>query len=137
VGVFGKSDKQSKQSNGTTIIAQGTTIKGGLDVQGSIFIDGRFEGIVVASENVTIGKTGEVLGEIRTKNLTISGFIDGLFDVENMNILSTGRVIGRIQYDELTIEPNGIFEGEGKKKNSTLSSQYNSLEINQTYQIES
>jgi len=42
-----------------------------------------------------------------------------------------------MQYDELSIEQNGIFEGEGKKKNSTLCSQYNKLEVNETLQIRS
>lgn len=137
MGIFGKSNKQTKQNSGTTIIAQGTTIKGGIDVDGSIFIDGRFEGIIVASENVTIGKTGEVLGEIRTQNLTVSGFIDGLFDAKNVHILATGKVIGKIQYEDLTIEQSGTFEGEGKRKNSTLCSKYNSLEMRETYHIES
>lgn len=138
MGIFGKSNKKTKQNNGTTIIAEGTTIKGGIDTQGSVFIDGRFEGIIVSTENVTIGKTGEVLGEIRTKNLMVSGLIDGLFDVDNVHILTDGKVIGKIQYEELTIEPKGTFEGEGKKKNSTLCSKYNTLEIKEeTQQIES
>jgi len=102
-----------------------------IDTKGSLFIDGRFEGIIVASQDVTIGKNGEVLGEIKSKILTVNGTIDGLFDVEQVNILSSGHVIGRMQYDELVIEPNGVFEGEGKKRNSTLSSKYNKLEINQ------
>ena len=67
MGIFGKSNKQPKQTNGTTIIADGTTIKGGIDTQGSVFIDGRFEGIIVSTDSITIGKTGEVLGEVRTK----------------------------------------------------------------------
>jgi cytoskeletal protein CcmA (bactofilin family) len=102
-----------------------------IDTKGSIFIDGRFEGIIVATQDVTIGKNGEVLGEIRSKILTVNGMIDGLFDVEQVNILGSGRVIGKMQYDELIIEHNGIFEGEGKKKNSTLSSKYNKLQVNQ------
>ncbi len=132
MGIFSRASKQSKQQTGTTVINSGTTLKGMIDTKGSIFIDGRFEGIIVATQDVTIGKNGEVLGEIRSKVLTVNGMIDGLFDVEQVNILSSGRVIGKMQYDELIIEHNGIFEGEGKKKNSTLSSKYNKLQVNQT-----
>ncbi len=135
MGIFSKANKQPKLQTGTTVINSGTTLKGMIDTKGSIFIDGRFEGIIVATQDVTIGKNGEVLGEIRSKVLTVNGMIDGLFDVEQVNILGSGRVIGKIQYDELIIEHNGIFEGEGKKKNSTLSSKYNKLEINQEYLI--
>jgi len=135
VGIFSKTNKQPKLQTGTTVINSGTTLKGMIDTKGSIFIDGRFEGIIVATQDVTIGKNGEVLGEIRSKVLTVNGMIDGLFDVDQVNILGSGKVIGKMQYDELIIEHNGIFEGEGKKKNSTLSSKYNKLEINQEYLI--
>jgi len=137
MGIFNKTNKKPAEKTGTTIISNGTTMKGMIDTKGSVFIDGRFEGIIVASQDVTIGKNGEVLGEIRSKMLTINGIIDGLFDVGQVNILGSGRVIGKMQYDELSIEQNGIFEGEGKKKNSTLCSQYNKLEVNETLQIRS
>jgi len=101
-----------------------------IDTKGSIYIDGRFEGIIVATADVTIGKDGEVLGEIKSKNLTVNGLIDGLFDVEQVTILESGKIIGKLQYDELVIEQNGVFEGEGKKRNSTTSSQYNKLQLN-------
>jgi len=136
MGIFGKNDKQPATKTGTTIISNGTTLKGVIDTKGSIFIDGRFEGILVASQDVTIGKNGEVLGEIKSKVLTVNGIIDGLFDVEQVNILGSGRVIGKMQYDELVIEHNGVFEGEGKKRNSTYSSKYNQVEINELNKLE-
>ncbi len=131
MGIFSKVSKRSEQQDGTTVINSGTSFKGMIDTKGSIFIDGRFEGIIVATQDVTIGKNGEVLGEIRSKVLTVNGMIDGLFDVEQVNILGFGKVIGKMQYDELLIEQNGVFEGEGKKRNSTLTSKYNKLEINE------
>ena len=87
MGIFGKSNKQTTQQAGTTIIDNGTTFKGMIDTKGSIYIDGRFEGILVASKDVTIGKNGEVLGEIRSNILTVNGTIDGLFEVDQVNIL--------------------------------------------------
>ena len=135
--IFNKTNKESEEQAGTTIISSGTTMKGMIETKGSLFIDGRFEGIIIATQDVTVGKNGEVLGEIRSKVLTVNGIIDGLFDVDQVNVLGSGRVIGKLQYGELTIEPNGIFEGEGKKKNSTITSQYNKLEINKIMQLES
>jgi len=130
MGIFGKSNKQSKSDNGATIISQGTTIKGGIDTKGSVFIDGKFEGIIISANSVNIGKTGEVVGEIRTKNLIVNGVIDGVFDVTDIHILSDGKVFGKLQYEDMTIDHNGIFDGMGKKKNSTFNSKYDSLEIN-------
>ncbi|MEA3553361.1 MAG: polymer-forming cytoskeletal protein [Campylobacterota bacterium] len=136
MGIFSKSNKKSKSGNGTTIIGKGTTIKGGIDTEGSIFIDGRFEGVIVAQKSVTIGKTGEVLGEIKTKDLIVNGLVDGMFDIKNITILETGKVIGKMQYEELIIEKNGIFDGIGKQKNSKLNSQYSKLEIKKKNKIE-
>jgi cytoskeletal protein CcmA (bactofilin family) len=137
MGIFNKANKKPTKQTGTTLISNGTVMKGMIDTKGSIFIDGKFEGIIVATEDVTIGKGGEVLGEIRAKVLIVNGMIDGLFDVGQVNILGSGRVIGKMQYDELIIEQNGIFEGEGKKKNSTMCSQYNKLKVTEKPQIES
>ena len=136
MGIFGKNDKRPTQQTGTTVIDSGTTFKGMIDTKGSIYIDGRFEGIIVASNDVTVGKNGKVLGEIRSNVLTVNGVIDGLFEVEQVNILGSGRVIGKMQYNELIIEQNGVFEGEGKKKNSTFKSKYNRLELNDGYYVE-
>ena len=136
MGIFGKTNQKSTEKIGTTIISNGTVLKGIIETKGSIFINGRFEGIIIAQEDVTVGKEGEVLGEIKTKTLTVNGLIDGLIETDKINILSSGRVIGKLKYDDFVIEKNGIFEGEGKKKNSTLSSQYNTLEVNKIEQIE-
>ena len=136
MGIFSKNDKKTTHNTGTTIISIGTTIKGGIETEGSVFVDGKFEGIIVAAQSVNIGKTGEVLGEIKTQNLIVNGLVDGLFDVENITILETGKVVGNMHYEELVIEKNGLFDGVGKKKNSKFSSKYNSIELNEKEQIE-
>ncbi len=129
MGIFGKSNKQSKQNSGATIISFGTTVKGGLNTEGSVFIDGKFEGIIVSTGHVNIGISGVIIGEIRAKNLTVSGIVDGVCDVEHINILSSGKIIGKIEYTELVIESNGIFDGIGKKKEPFTTEQYDSLEF--------
>ena len=73
MGIFNKTDKKPTKKTGTTVINTGTTMKGMIDTKGSIFIDGKFEGIIVATEDVTIGKNGEVLGEICAKVLIVNG----------------------------------------------------------------
>ena len=132
MGIFSRTNKQPESKVGTTVISEGTFIRGGIDTAGSIFIDGKFEGVIVAGESLTIGKTGEVIGEVRTKVLTVSGMLDGLINVENVNILESGKILGKMQYQNLSIEQNGIFEGEGKMKNSTLTSQYKTIDTYET-----
>jgi cytoskeletal protein CcmA (bactofilin family) len=136
MGIFGKSNKQSSTTpNGTTVISEGTFIKGGIDTSGSIFIDGKFEGAILAANSLTIGKTGEVIGKIKVATLTVSGLLDGIINAEDVSILETGKILGTMQYQNLTIEKNGIFEGKGTMKNSILTSKYKSIEEPQFHEL--
>jgi len=127
VGIFGKSDKQSSEQNGATIIPYGTHLVGGIDTKGSIHIDGKFEGVIASASYISIGKTGEFYGKIEANSISVSGFLDGHIDCVEMNILSTGKVIGELTYERLVIEPNGIFDGKGKRKNLNIVSRYDEV----------
>jgi cytoskeletal protein CcmA (bactofilin family) len=129
MGIFNINDQQAKAGAkaGTTVISDGTLIRGGIDTTGAIFCDGKFEG-GISADSLTIGKSGEVVGDIKVTTLTISGTIDGIIDAEDVHILENGKIIGKMQYDTLTIDKNGIFEGEGKMKNSNLVSKYKNLD---------
>ena len=127
MGVFSKSDKQSS-TNVTTIIPQGTCIIGGINAKGTVLIDGKFEGVILDAEIISIGLTGEVIGDIKANDLIVNGLFDGKIDCDKIQILSKGKVIGEIRYNELEIEKNGQFEGNGIKKNSQLKSRYNEVE---------
>jgi len=127
VGVFGKSDQQSSQQNGATVIPYGTHLIGGIDTKGSIHIDGKFEGVIASASYISIGKTGEFYGKIETQGISVSGFVDGNIDCEEMTILSTGKVIGDLTYEILTIESDGIFDGNSKRKNFSIESRYDEV----------
>ena len=127
MGIFGKSDKQSSEQNGATIIPYGTHLVGGIDTKGSIHIDGKFEGVIASASYISIGKTGEFYGKIEANSISVSGFLDGHIDCVEMNILSTGKVIGELTYERLVIEPNGIFDGKGKRKNLNIVSRYDEV----------
>ncbi len=124
MGIFNKHDKNPKPTTNSTIIAEGVIIKGGIESNSSVFINGKFEGVISVTETLTIGKNGEIIGEIICKDLIVNGTIDGIINAENIHILDIGKIFGKIQYDNLEIEKNGIFEGEGKKKNSDFKSKY-------------
>jgi cytoskeletal protein CcmA (bactofilin family) len=124
MGIFNKNDEETKQQASSTIISDGVFIKGSLETTGSIFINGKVDGNAVVGETLTIGKTGEFIGDITCKNLVVNGTIDGIVSSENIHILEIGKIHGNIQYDNLEIEKNGIFEGQGKRRNSKFKSKY-------------
>lgn len=128
MGVFNKSNKNSSANNTATIIAEGTCIIGGISTKGTVHIDGKFEGVILEADVISIGVNGEVIGDIKAKNLVVNGLLDGKIDCNEVQILSRGKVIGDMMYNELIIEPNGKFEGRGVRKNSDLKSRYNEIE---------
>lgn len=127
MGVFSKTNQGSTQA-GATVIAKGTCIIGGISTEGTVHIDGKFEGVILEADEISIGKTGEVIGDIKTNNLVVSGLFDGKIDCNVIQILSTGRVIGEITYHDLVIEEDGKFEGRGVRKDSDVKSRYNEIE---------
>lgn len=129
MGIFDRDDKTSQCKPGATVIAQGSYIIGGINTEGPVTIDGKFEGVILDADVITIGKRGEVIGDIKANNLIINGFFDGKIDCNEVQILASGKVIGEMRYNHLVIDPNGSFEGLGYKKNSNLKSKYN--EVNQ------
>lgn len=127
MGIFNQADQQSTQT-GATIIANGTTIIGGINTGGTVHIDGKFEGVILEADLISIGTTGEVIGDVKAKTIVINGLFDGKIDCESIQILSKGKVIGDISYTELVIEEDGKFEGHGVRKGSELQSRYGEIE---------
>ena len=129
MGFFGKSNKHPKQENGTTMINTGTSIKGAIQTEGSLFIDGEFQGGIVAQGTITVGVNGKVIGEIKVDDIVINGLVDGIIYAKNVTVLASGKLLGKVQYENLKIEQNGVFQGEGILKDSNLVSQYNNIEV--------
>ncbi|AXH08864.1 hypothetical protein CP960_01125 [Malaciobacter halophilus] len=128
MGIFGKTNKRTQQNSGATVIAAGTCIIGGISTEGTVHIDGKFEGVILEADVITIGQTGEVIGDIKANNLIVSGLFDGKIDCNEVHVLSSGKVIGEIKYNELVIEEDGKFEGQGIRKGSKLTSRYGEIE---------
>ena len=118
MGLFGKSNQPELpvESTKTTIISEGSFIKGDLKFSGSVHVDGEIEGTIVCEQILTIGKTGKILGTIQADKLIISGFVEGEIDCNVLEVLTGGKFIGEAQYNEIMIEHHGAVEGTLKAK---------------------
>jgi len=77
-------------------------------------INGEFDGTLVTTAEVVIGKTGYVTGELKASRLIVAGEFKGEYRGDFIDILPSGKVFGEINVKNIIIEPNGIFEGESK-----------------------
>ena len=57
----------------TSILAHGCTFKGEVQIQGIFRVEGEFDGTVRTPEQLVVGKTGLVRGDIQVKNAIIGG----------------------------------------------------------------
>ena len=120
MAIFNNGDDAPTQNNNTTIITEGSFIKGEMTLDCNLYIDGEFEGSIKSKKLVTIGKSGKVRGEIHTHHLVVQGLVEGSVDSNRLEIMAAGKVLGSILSGELIIEAKGHFEGESKIKNKEL-----------------
>jgi len=112
--------KNESQLN--SIIGEGSIFKGKFYINGSLQIDGRFEGEVKTRDHLIVGEMGKVKTDITAKNVTIGGTVIGNIEAEEeVSLLSTGRVLGNIRAPKVNVEEGVVVQGEisisaGQKK---------------------
>ena len=115
--MFGKENEtevpmKQDDPNATSILAKGCHFKGQVEVQGTLRIEGEFEGTVRHPENLVVGKTGTVKGEIFAKNAVIGGRVNGNITADDKIELQSGSTLeGDIKTRRLVIDEGVVFEG--------------------------
>ena len=93
-------------------IAQGTKIKGDVETEGDLRIDGTLEGSIISKGKLVVGSTGEVKGEIKCVNANISGKVQGQMVVaEMLAVTASGLFSGDMTYGKMSVEPGAQLEG--------------------------
>jgi len=118
MAIFRKSNKSTANHANTTVIATDTKIRGEIQVESKVHVDGEFWGTINAKSIISVGKTGLIEGEIVSKKLVVTGCFFGTAHCEEIEILASGKVVGQITSNVLVIERGGFFEGESKPKES-------------------
>ena len=114
-----KGSSNRKSNSTTTIITEGATFKGEISLQCDIYIDGHFEGTLESQNVVTVGKNGEIKGDVHAGHLVVQGIVEGTVDAARVEIKGSGRIRGTVVSSEMTIEEKGLFEGESRIKKET------------------
>lgn len=103
----------NNESPARNIIGNGTIIKGEIESNGDIRIDGRVEGVLKSNGKVVLGQNGSIEGEMYCKQADLSGRINGKMVVEELaSLKSTSRIEGELSTKQLFIEIGAIFTGK-------------------------
>lgn len=94
------------------IIGPSITVKGDIDGEGDILIEGRVEGgIRMRRHDVTVGRNGRVVADIRGKRICVEGQVKGDLFGEEVVIRGSGRVEGNASAGRVTLEQGCHFRG--------------------------
>ena len=99
-------------SMGYSVLDAHVVVRGDIETDGTLRIDGRLEGNVIRAGSVVIGTTGSVAGNLNASELVLSGTVHGNVDVERrVELESTATVVGDIAADAILIHEGGTVRG--------------------------
>lgn len=101
------------KSSSTSIITKNSTIKGDLNSDENLRLDGRVIGEIDCKQRLVIGIEGQLEGSIQTESADISGTIHGDITVfGHLNIQSSAKIFGNIQAKYIQVGEGAVMEGE-------------------------
>lgn len=96
------------------IIGKNTTFKGEISIDGAARIDGRVEGTICVNNDMFVGETGHIEGDVEVVNATVSGTVVGNIKCSTrLELLSTSSISG-------DIECGALIVAEGATINATV-----------------
>jgi len=102
-----------KNDSTNCIIGEGSIFEGRFFVNGSILIEGKFQGDIRTDDQLIVGPTGRVKTDIQARKVTVAGTLIGnIAASEEVSLLHTGKVLGNIMTPKLTVEAGVITEGK-------------------------
>lgn len=98
-----------------SILGRGSQVNGTIRSEGSIRIDGDFEGNIESADSLVVGKEGIVRAEAKVKRAVIGGRFEGNIHASVKVELHAGcEMLGEVVTPSLVIEEGVLFEGNCK-----------------------
>jgi len=97
---------------GTTasLIAEGTTIDGGVSGDCQLQVDGIVKGDVAVT-SLSVGESGKIEGSSKAELVEVRGRVVGSITAKQVKLLAGCDVEGDIAHEQLIIEPGAVFQG--------------------------
>lgn len=103
--------------NLSTIIGKDSLFTGTLQVKGTLRVDGKIKGKIIADETVSIGATGEVEADVEAKTVVVAGTVVGNLNTsEKVELQARAKVVGDLITKSIVIEQGAIFHGSCNMK---------------------
>ncbi|NIZ46847.1 polymer-forming cytoskeletal protein [Entomospira nematocerorum] len=95
-----------------SIIGEGSTFSGTIELTGLLRIDGDFSGSIRRADKVLISRTGRIKSSVRSRIVVVGGAVHGdIIADERVTVLSTAIVLGSIKAPVLFVEEGALVHG--------------------------
>jgi cytoskeletal protein CcmA (bactofilin family) len=114
MAIFKKEDStiSAAVSGVNSILGEGSSFKGNVRIQGSMKVDGEFEGNLTVTESLIVGKSGVVKAEVEVGEAVVGGKVVGRIRASERVELQTGsRMEGDVFTQSFMIEDGVFFRG--------------------------
>jgi cytoskeletal protein CcmA (bactofilin family) len=95
-----------------TIIGPTARFRGSIQADGSIRIDGIYEGSIETAGNLIIGEQAKIVADLTAHNVSVAGQIKGDISANRVEVLETGRIWGNLTVNSFTLDDGGFVSGE-------------------------
>ena len=115
---------KSGELNG--FLDRGATFRGELEFEDTMRIDGKFNGKIHSKNELIVGESAHIEGDIHVGRIAISGTVVGKIVADTrVEIHRNGKVYSDVDTPALIIEEGAIFQGNcvmGDKKGGNVAS---------------
>lgn len=106
-------NKEKDMNRIETLIGEQCYIIGSLNGNGLLKIDGSIDGDLLCEDDVILGASGHIKGNMVCNNAYIHGIVHGNISCKNtLTIENCGKVKGDILVKKLVISEGGILDGK-------------------------
>ncbi len=117
-------------ANASNKIGKGTTLKGDLESQGNVRIEGKIIGNIDCKSKVVMGESAVLDGNLFAKNAEIQGTVTGKVEISKLLLLKPkAKIKGDIFTHEFVVEAGAKFDGQCKMGNLSNSNGYHGDEF--------
>jgi cytoskeletal protein CcmA (bactofilin family) len=97
-----------------SLISRDLKIKGNLDSDGEIQVDGAVEGDI-RSKTLLIGESAHITGEITADSVVVHGTVNGQIKARAVRLAASAHMVGDILHEDLAIETGAFLEGHCRR----------------------
>ena len=111
MGLFGSGTP--RQSSGYSVINDRLSIRGELDTDGTVRVDGRVEGPSHRAGTLIVGTGGYIVGNVEAKDVVVAGQIQGNVHASGrIQIESGASVLGEIRANSMILLEGATIHGQ-------------------------